>query len=242
MTRRMLSVAGGGLDALVCEIAGCRRCKDMPQGKPLPHEPRPVLRVSQTARLGVFGQAPGTRVHASGIPFSDPSGVRLRQWMGVSSEEFYDVSRIAIAPIGFCFPGQDAKGADLPPRRECAPLWRPRLMAALPQLEVVLLVGRYAIAWHLGKDAGDHLAGTVADWRRVTRESAGPQYWPLPHPSWRNNAWLKQNPWFEEQLVPALRDRVRGVLAETPKLRSGNLDTGGRSALGSRSHRAGKKS
>lgn len=222
MTRRSVTASGNGLDTLVADIQACRRCRDAPQGKPLPHEPRPVLRVSQTAKIGVFGQAPGTRVHASGLPFTDPSGVRLRHWMGVTDEEFYDVSRIAVVPMGFCFPGQDAKGGDLPPRRECAPLWRPRLMAALPQLEMVLLVGRYAIAWHLGKQAGDHVAGTVADWRRVTRESTRPQYWPLPHPSWRNNAWLQQNSWFEAQLVPALRERLRSALGETVKRRPAN--------------------
>jgi uracil-DNA glycosylase len=171
-----------------------------------------VLRVSATARIGVFGQAPGTRVHASGVPFTDPSGVRLRGWMGVSDEEFYDQNRIAIVPMGFCFPGQDAKGGDLPPRRECAPLWRARLMAALPNLEVVLLAGRYAIDWHLGRDAGAPLDTVVANWRMITKSGGTPQVWPLPHPSWRNNAWLKKNPWFEEQLVPALRARVRSLL------------------------------
>lgn len=197
------------LEQLVAEIMRCRACLEVPRGKPLPHEPRPVLRVSETARIGIFGQAPGTRVHASGTPFSDPSGVRLRQWLGVSDEEFYDVSRIAIVPMGFCFPGQDAKGGDLPPRRECAPLWRARLMAALPNLEMVVLAGRYAIGWHLGKAAGERLGETVADWQRIVASPVHPQFWPLPHPSWRNNVWLKRNPWFETQLVPALRQRVR---------------------------------
>lgn len=200
------------LEKLLADIRACRVCRDSPRGRPLPHEPRPVLRVSATARIGVFGQAPGTRVHASGVPFTDPSGVRLRGWMGVSDEEFYDVSRISVVPMGFCFPGQDSKGGDLPPRRECAPLWRPHLMAALPNLEVVLLAGRYALAWHLGEAAGAHLSETVADWRNITARSSTPQFWPLPHPSWRNNAWLKKNPWFEEQLVPALRARVRELL------------------------------
>lgn len=161
--------------------------------------------------------------------------------MGVTDEEFYDVSRIAVAPMGFCFPGQDAKGGDLPPRRECAPLWRPRLMAALTQLEVVLLVGRYAIAWHLGKEAGDNVSQTVADWQRVTSASSQPQYWPLPHPSWRNNAWLKQNPWFEAQLVPALRDRVRNALGEEAMPRSGRADASAQAGPASRNRRAGKK-
>lgn len=200
------------LDRLVRDIRACRVCRDQPQGKPLAHEPRPVLRVSATARIGVFGQAPGTRVHASGLPFTDPSGVRLRGWMGVTDEEFYDQSRIAVVPMGFCFPGQDAKGGDLPPRRECAPLWRARLMAALPNLEVVLLAGRYAIAWHLGREAGADVGAAVAAWRQITQSGSTPQFWPLPHPSWRNNAWLKKNPWFEAQLVPELRLRVRSLL------------------------------
>lgn len=200
------------LDRLVREIRACRVCRDAPLGKPLPHEPRPVLRVSTTAHIGVFGQAPGTRVHASGLPFTDPSGVRLRSWMGVTDEEFYNSARIAIVPMGFCFPGQDAKGGDLPPRRECAPLWRARVMAALPNLEVVLLAGSYAIRWHLGREAGTSLGAVVTDWRGITQASTRPQLWPLPHPSWRNNAWLKKNLWFEEQLVPALQARVRSLL------------------------------
>ena len=200
------------LDRLLRDIRACRVCRDEPLGRPLPHEPRPVLRVSPTARIGVFGQAPGTRVHASGVPFTDPSGVRLRGWMGVSDEEFYDQSRIAIVPMGFCFPGLDAKGGDLPPRRECAPLWRARVMAALPNLEAVLLAGRYAIDWHLGPKAGAGLGSVVADWRTITQAGTRPQFWPLPHPSWRNNAWLKKNPWFEAQLVPALRLRIRELM------------------------------
>ena len=205
-------MSAASLNRLVQEIRACRVCRDAPSGKALPHEPRPVLRVSATARIGVFGQAPGTRVHASGVPFTDPSGVRLRSWMGVTDEEFYDCARIAVVPMGFCFPGQDAKGGDLPPRRECAPLWRTRLLTALPRLEVVLLAGRYAIGWHLGREAGADVSAAVADWRRITQETSAPEFWPLPHPSWRNNAWLKKNRWFEEQLVPALRARVRALL------------------------------
>lgn len=201
------------LDKLTAEIRACRICRDSPRGKPLPHEPRPVFRVSPTARIGVFGQAPGTRVHTSGVPFSDPSGVRLRQWMGVSDDEFYDVRRIAIIPMGFCFPGLDAKGGDLPPRAECAPLWRARLLAQLPKLELGLLVGQYAQAWHLGSRQAGTLAGTVGDWRAITSLAEGAmRLWPLPHPSWRNNAWLKKNPWFDGELVPALRRDVRSIL------------------------------
>jgi uracil-DNA glycosylase len=172
-----------------------------------------VLRVSSTARIGVFGQAPGTRVHASGQPFTDPSGVRLRRWMGVTDEEFYDDRRIAIVPMGFCFPGLNAKGGDLPPRKECAPRWRPTLIAALPQLELVLLVGAHAQAWHLSANVRGDLSQTVAAWRQITKDTAAPRFWPLPHPSWRNNRWLNDNPWFDADLVPALQADVRAVLA-----------------------------
>ena len=198
------------LDRLVSEIRKCRRCIEAPLGRPLPHEPRPVLRVSATARIAVAGQAPGTRVHASGTPFTDPSGDRLRAWMGVSEEEFYDVRRIAIIPMGFCFPGLDDKGGDRPPRRECAPMWRAKLLALLPRLELVLLTGQYAQRWHLD-DAGS-LSETVADWRAVIARPGKPRFLPLPHPSWRNNAWLKKNPWFERDLVPDLRREVRRLL------------------------------
>lgn len=200
------------LDRLVRDIRGCRVCAETPRGAPLPHEPRPVLRVSPTARIAVVGQAPGTRVHASGVPFSDPSGRRLRSWMGVSEDEFYDTRRIAILPMGFCFPGLDSKGGDRPPRRECAPLWRPRLFALLPQLELVLLVGLYAHRWHLGADAAGPLADTVRDFRRVLGREGRPRFFPLPHPSWRNNAWLRRNPWFEDELLPVLQQQVRAYL------------------------------
>ena len=200
------------LDRLVAEIRACRVCVEAPEGPPLPHEPRPVLRVNATARLAVVGQAPGTRVHASGVPFSDPSGVRLRAWMGVSAEEFYDVRRVAIIPMGFCFPGLDAKGGDLPPRRECAKLWRARLLARVRELELVLLVGGYAQRWHLGLEASASLTGTVRNWRQIFERRGPPRYVPLPHPSWRNNAWLKANPWFEAELLPRLRQDVRRLL------------------------------
>jgi uracil-DNA glycosylase len=202
----------GDLDALVADIRACRRCRDHPDGVALPHEPRPVLRVSTTARIGVFGQAPGTRVHASGQPFTDSSGVRLRAWMGVTDEEFYDATRIAIVPMGFCFPGLDAKGGDLPPRRECAPLWRARLMAALPNLELILLVGQYAQRWHLGADGRAGLTDTVRRWREIAGRPGHPVMVPLPHPSWRNNGWIKRNPWFDAELLPWLRDTLRELL------------------------------
>jgi uracil-DNA glycosylase len=201
------------LEALVAEIRACRICLEQPTGAPLPHGPRPVLRVSATARLAVCGQAPGTRVHASGIPFSDPSGERLRVWMGVDAETFYDVGRIAIVPMGFCFPGFDAKGGDLPPRPECHRHWHARLFALLPQVELVLLVGQYAQRWHLGARAQPRLTETVAAWRDLVEQPiGGRRYIPLPHPSWRNNAWVKRNPWFEAELLPRLRTEVRRVL------------------------------
>ena len=200
------------LDALVADIRACRVCRDSPLGPPLPHEPRPVLRVSATARIGIFSQAPGTRVHASGTPFTDPSGVRLRAWMGVTDDEFYDTSRIAIVPMGFCFPGLDAKGGDLPPRRECAPLWRPRLMEALPQLELALLVGQYAQRWHLGADARSGLTNTVQRWCEIAGRPGHPTFVPMPHPSWRNNGWIKRHPWFDAELLPWLRNAVRNRL------------------------------
>ncbi|KAB7741502.1 uracil-DNA glycosylase family protein [Parvibaculum sedimenti] len=195
------------LDKLAREIRACRLCIDEPAGKPLPHEPRPVLRVSQTARLCIVGQAPGTRVHASGMPFTDPSGDRLRDWMGVSSEEFYDVSRVAIVPMGFCFPGLDAKGGDRPPRRECAGHWRTRLFELMPQIELTLLVGQYAQSWHLGPRRKASLTETVAAWRDYL-----PSAIPLPHPSWRNNAWIRKHPWFETDVLPALRRDVRRLI------------------------------
>ena len=155
------------LRRLVAEIRACRRCVDAPEGKPLLHAPRPVLRASRTARLAVCSQAPGTKVYQSGIPFSDRSGDRLREWMGVTKEEFYDEARVTIVPMGFCFPGQDAKGADLPPRRECAPLWHRDLFAALPRLELVLAIGSYAQEWHLGDAAVPTLQATMRDWRNI---------------------------------------------------------------------------
>jgi len=176
-------------------------------GAPLPHEPRPVLQASKFARLAIFGQAPGARVHESGRPFTDPSGDRLRQWMGIGEEDFYDKKKLAIIPMGFCFPGLDAKGSDLPPRRECAAHWRKRLMDALPKLETIILVGGYAQKWHLGKGAKKTLTETVSCWREY-----GPRYFPTPHPSWRNNVWLKKNPWFETDMLPVLRKRVTAAI------------------------------
>jgi uracil-DNA glycosylase len=204
------------LDNLLAEIRACRICRDTPRIKPLPHEPRPVLWVSSSARLAVFSQAPGTRVHASGRPFTDPSGVRLRAWMGVTEDEFYDTSRVAIVPMGFCFPGQDAKGGDLPPRPECAPAWRAKVLAEVPDLDLALLVGSYAQSWHLGAAARPTLTETMKGWRAILRQSARPRYLPMPHPSWRNNGWLKANPWFETELLPLLRREVAKLLGRKP--------------------------
>ncbi len=197
------------IDALAADIAACRLCRDNPQFPPaLPHEPRPVAILSRTARILVAGQAPGIRVHDSGIPFNDPSGDRLRQWMGIGRDVFYDPARIAILPMGFCFPGYDAKGGDLPPRRECAPHWRLRCLALMPQIELVLCIGQYAHAWHLGERRRKTLTETVAAWREIHEQDVSPRILALPHPSWRNSGWLKRNPWFESELVPWLRDAV----------------------------------
>jgi uracil-DNA glycosylase len=151
-------------------------------------------------------------VHASGTSFTDRSGDRLRDWLAVSPQEFYDENRVAIVPMGFCFPGQDAKGADLPPRRECAPLWHEKLFAMLPQIELLLAVGSYAQAWHLGEGMGATLTDTMRDWRHHLSSKVRSRVLPLPHPSWRNNTWLKDNPWFEEELLPVLRREVRKLL------------------------------
>ena len=207
-----MTAVPGELARLLASIRACRHCIEQPQGKPLPHEPRPVLRATATARLAVCSQAPGTKVHETGTPFTDRSGDRLRAWMGVSDDEFYDVARIAIVPMGFCFPGQDMNGADLPPRRECAPRWHRDLFAALPQIELVLAVGSHAQKWHLGESAGRTLQETMLGWRKHLKRKSHPRVFPLPHPSWRNNAWLEENPWFERELLPVLRREVRRLL------------------------------
>lgn len=201
------------LDRLAAEIGNCRICVDAPRGRSLPHAPRPVVSPSSTARILIAGQAPGTKVHLSGIPFTDASGDRLRSWLGISSEEFYDRDKFAIVPMGFCFPGQDTRGADLPPRPECAAAWRARLMDLMPQIRLVVTVGLHAQAWHMGPRRGGSLTATVLDWRRALAASEARKVLPLPHPSWRNTGWLKRNPWFETDLLPALRVEVRRHLA-----------------------------
>lgn len=200
------------LRSLTAEIAACRICRDAPLASPLPHEPRPVLRPSTTARICIASQAPGVRVHASGTPFTDPSGDRLRSWLGLAPEEFYDQTRIAIVPMGFCFPGHDAAGGDLPPRRECAIAWHERLFAAMPQLELILAVGSYAQRWHLGTAAGGSMTDTVGRWQELLYAATRPRRIALPHPSWRNNAWLAANPWFEAELLPRLRQEIRRLM------------------------------
>ncbi len=200
------------LGQLCKRIRSCRICRDDPIGKALPHEPRPVLQVDARARILIAGQAPGTRVHASGRPFTDPSGDRLRDWMGIGEDIFYDASRVAIVPMGFCFPGLDTKGGDLPPRRECAAQWREQVMNGLNNIELVAAIGQYAQAWHLGHLRQATLTDTVRNWRKLYAD-LDPPVLPLPHPSWRNNAWLKRNPWFAEELLPVLQADVHRLIA-----------------------------
>ena len=200
------------IEALVEEVRACRICLDRPSTTPLPHAPRPVLQLSRRARLLIVGQAPGAKVHATGIPFNDPSGDRLRSWLGLGREVFYDPDKLALVPMGFCFPGYDRNGSDLPPRRECAPHWRSRIMAALPQIELILCVGRYAQAWHMPQHCRPTLTETVRRWREPY-EALNPPILPLPHPSWRNSAWLKRNQWFEAEIIPVLRRDVQRLTA-----------------------------
>ncbi len=192
-----------GLDSLLAEIRACTVCAaDLPLG------PRPMVRAAAGARLLIVGQAPGTLVHETGIPFNDPSGERLRDWLGVDRDTFYDESRIAIAPTGFCYPGRHERGGDLPPRPECAPLWQTRLVDLLPKLELTLLVGQYAQRSYLGARRKPSLTETVRAWREYA-----PDYLPTPHPSWRVNNWLKTNPWFADEVLPELRARVKALIS-----------------------------
>ena len=175
----------------------------------LPRGPRPVFRACATARLLIASQAPGTQVHETGIPWNDRSGDRLRQWLRLDRDTFYDESRIAIVPAGLCYPGRDARGGDLPPRPECAPMWHRRLIDRLPDISLTILIGQYAQAIHLAGRRKANLTETVQSWREYL-----PDYLPLPHPSWRNTAWLARNPWFEAELVPELRRRVRAAIGD----------------------------
>ena len=188
---------------LLADIRACRICAPH-----LSHEPRPILRVSATARLCIAGQAPGLRVHTTGIPYNDPSGDRLRAWLGLGREVFYDESRVAIMPMGFCFPGYDETGADRPPRPECVRNWHDRLFEAAPNFPLVLAIGTYAQRYHLRGLTKPSMTDTVKAWREYA-----PRVIPLPHPSWRNNAWLKKNSWFESELLPHLRTRVADALS-----------------------------
>jgi uracil-DNA glycosylase len=209
--RDMSIAAERHLEVLRTAVAGCRICRDAPARgieDRLPHEPRPVAVLSSKARILIAGQAPGLRVHASGLPFDDASGDRLRQWLGVDRDAFYDRDRFAIVPMGFCFPGYDAAGSDLPPRRECAPAWRRTVLEAMPQIELVLAIGQYAQAWHLGAARMKSMTETVSAWQRYLLSNSGPAVLPLPHPSWRNSGWLKRHPWFEADLLPVLKNRV----------------------------------
>jgi uracil-DNA glycosylase len=190
----------GLLESLLVEVRACRVC-----AAHLPLGPRPILRADVRARVLIVGQAPGTRVHATGIPWNDPSGDRLRAWLAVDRDAFYDERRFAIIPTGFCYPGRGRSG-DLPPRPECAPLWHPRLRALLPNIGLTLLVGQYAQAFYLAGRRKGTLAETVHAWREYL-----PQFLPLPHPSPRNTRWLSLNPWFEQEVVPELRERIHAV-------------------------------
>ena len=190
------------LGALTDQVRACTAC-----AAHLPAGPRPVLQVHGKARILIAGQAPGRKVHESGVPFDDASGERLRLWMGVTTEQFYDATRIAILPMGFCYPGTGRSG-DLPPRSECAPLWRQALLDQMPDIELTLVIGEYAQRWHLPDAASAKVTQTVADWRRHW-----PRVLPMPHPSPRNNIWLKLNPWFVADVVPALQVRVAALLA-----------------------------
>lgn len=186
--------------SLLSDVLACSFCEDK-----LPLAPRPVLQFSHQARILIAGQAPGRKAHDKGIPFADASGDRLRQWMGLDESQFYDASRIAILPMGFCFPGTGNSG-DLPPRPECAETWHASLLAALHHVELTLVIGRYAMAYHL-PDFNGSVTDTVKNW-----QAYWPDYLPLPHPSPRNQRWLKQNPWFEREVLPLLKQRVAEIL------------------------------
>lgn len=199
------------IETLRDTIARCRICRDAPlngEGDRLPHEPRPVAVISAKAKIVIAGQAPGLRVHESGLPFNDASGDRLRTWLNVDRDTFYDSDRFAIVPMGFCFPGYDARGSDLPPRKECAPRWRNEVMVAMPQIELILAIGQYAQAYHLGERRKKSMTETVQNWRTYFQGNAGVPVLPLPHPSWRNTSWLRKNPWFEQEVLPTLRQHV----------------------------------
>jgi uracil-DNA glycosylase len=190
------------LEALYAEVRACTLC-----AKHLPLGPRPIVRGAASARLLIVSQAPGTRVHMTGLSFNDRSGDRLRDWLGIGRKTFYDEQRIAIVGMAFCYPGVDAKGGDLAPRRECAPRWHGPILDRLPDVALTLLVGSYAIDYYLGEAARRTMTETVQAWREHL-----PHFFALPHPSWRNTGWLRRNPWFEDDLLPELRRRVRALV------------------------------
>ncbi len=190
---------------LMDRLAGCTICAERFAATHTAHRPNPVVWFRPGARILIASQAPGMRVHQANTPFWDQSGKRLRDWLGIGEDEFYDRGRVAIVPMAFCFPGYDAKGSDLPPPRVCAKTWRAPILEALDTIRLTVLIGGYAQKWHLGTRG--RVTDTVAAWR-----DHAPEVFPLPHPSWRNTAWLKRNPWFESDLVPVLQARVREVL------------------------------
>lgn len=198
----MAAVKKQSLASLLTEVRACEIYKDH-----LPLGPRPIVRVEASARLMIIGQAPGTRVHESGVPWDDKSGERLRHWLAVDDDTFYDQSRVAIVPMGFCYPGANPRGGDNPPRPECAPEWHERLRRLLPRIELTLLVGTYAQAYYLGSARRKTMTETVRCWRDYL-----PGFLPTPHPSWRTTGWLKRNPWFETEVLPELRERVAKLL------------------------------
>ncbi|MEZ5561228.1 MAG: uracil-DNA glycosylase family protein [Pseudomonadales bacterium] len=188
------------LDQQLVQVRRCTLCEDLPLG------PNPILQAAPTSRILIAGQAPGRRAHQSGVPFDDPSGNRLREWLGVDRATFYDPSKFAILPMGFCYPGTGS-GGDLPPRPECAPTWRQTLLDQLPDFELKLVIGAFAHRWHLRVDAGASITETVRNWR-----DHWPRALPMPHPSPRNNRWLARNPYFEREVIPELQARVREIL------------------------------
>jgi len=198
-----------GWRTLEAGVVSCGLCAADFAGTETAHEPRPVFWARPSARVLIAGQAPGARVHASGRPFTDASGERLRDWLGIGEDMFYDRDRVAILPMAFCFPGYDARGADLPPPKRCAARWRAEVLSHLPRIEVSFLVGGHAQGWHLGRAAArGGVTATAGRWR-----DHAPLIFPLPHPSWRNTGWLERNPWFVDELLPAARQRLQDVLS-----------------------------
>jgi uracil-DNA glycosylase len=207
---------------LLERVRGCTLCRDAPRyGAPLPHEARPIFQAAPSARICIVGQAPGARADLSGRPFTDASGARLRAWLGLGEPAFYDARTIALIPMGFCFPGNDAHGGDLPPRRECAETWHALILEQLPDIELVLLVGQYAQKARLDRRlTSGGVTDVVRRWREIYDDRARRRIMPLPHPSWRNTGWIKRNPWFEADLLPILQNDIATVLKSRPGLHS----------------------